>query len=419
MKAFAGNPRLKILFLSQRFLFPMDDGGKIRTGKLLEKLKDTLDITLISNVESPKNDPYIKQMEALCRKFYPVPWRNVTKYSIAFYVNIFVKTFSRYPISVAKDYSLGLETAIQKALQADKYDLLVCDFLQPSLNFASIRDYPTLLFQHNVESVIVQRHYTTARNLVSKLFWRLQWKKMERYERQTCRNFSGVIAVSEVDKEIFEQRFGAANVFAIPTGIDTEYFSPRKEPVEENSLVFTGSMDWLPNEDAVVFFAREILGRIQEQIPSVRLTVVGKNPSPGLLSELKKYPAIDAVGWVEDVRPFIGRHTLSVLPLRIGGGTRIKIYESMAMQKTVVSTRVGAEGLPIQDGENIVLADSPEDFAQTVVQLLQNPRKRQQIENTARRFVQENFSWEKAAEAFAEGCWEIVNRYENRIASAA
>ena len=414
MTVFAGKERLKVLFLSQRFLYPMDTGGKIRTGKLLEELKDVFDITLISNVESLKDDGYLDQVQKLCTEFHPVPWKEIKKYTWKFYLRTLVRTFSRYPITVINDYSRDLEAKIMDVLEKRKYDLLVCDFLQPSLNFSKIRGYPTLLFQHNVESVIVRRHFETARDPFRKLFWGLQWVKMERYERRVCSIFTGVVTVSELDKKLIEEQFSAKNVFSIPTGVDTEFFSPREDPIEEDSLVFTGSMDWLPNEDAISFFARDILGKIKEQIPTIKVTVVGRNPSRHLVRELQKYPEIKTVGWVKDVRPFVARHALYIVPLRIGGGTRIKVYEAMAMGKAVVSTRVGAEGLPVIDGEHLALVDDADDFAQAVVSLLRDRVARSRMETAARRFVEKHFSWEKAAAAFAESCWKIVDTYHSK-----
>lgn len=409
MKAFAGKKRLKVLFLSQRFLYPMDAGGKIRTGKILENLTEFFDVTLISNMESPKDDEYLGQMKKLCKEFHPVPWREVKKYTLWFYLRLLVRMFSRYPVTVINDYSRELESKIMSLLKEGEYDLLVCDFLQPSLNFNKINGYPTLLFEHNVESVIVRRHFEIARDPFRKIFWWLQWVKMDRYERLACERFTGIVAVSEIDREILEERFSSKNVFTVPTGIDTEYFAPREDPLEENSLVFTGSMDWLPNEDAILFFAREILKGIKEQIPTIKLTVVGRNPSRRLLNELQSYPEIEVVGWVQDVRPYIGRHALYIIPLRIGGGTRIKVYEAMAMGKAVVSTRIGTEGLPLKNGEHVLLADHPEDFTKAVVKLLRNRDERRQFGMAARDLVQKNFSWEKAAKAFADICWKVAS----------
>lgn len=316
--------------------------------------------------------------------------------------------FSRYPIIVLNDYSKEIEQTISRLLDKERYDLLICDFLQPSYNFRKVKDCPMLLFQHNVESVIPRRHFEVATNPILKFFWWLQWQKMERYEREMCRRFTGTVAVSETDKSLLEEKFGARNVFAIPTGVDTDYFAPSVETRVNNSLVFTGSMDWLPNEDAILFFARDILPWIKAQIPDVKFTVVGRNPSRGLLNEIKKYPEIEIVGWVSDVRPYIARNNLYVIPLRIGGGTRIKVYEAMAMGKVVVSTSIGVEGLPVRDGQNVILADAPTEFAQAVVQLLKDSEKRKRIAKNARLFVRTDFGWRKVAEVFAKICQEVA-----------
>lgn len=416
--ASAGKTPLKVLFLSPQLPYPLDTGGKIRTAKLLEKLKDSLEITLISNVEHPNDDPYLPHVRRLCADFHPVPWTRVKKHTLRFYTRLLTRAFSRHPVAVINDLSRDLEATIFQALQTRRYDLLVCDFLQPSANFSRVTGYPTLLFQHNVESVLVKRYLDAATHSFARLFWWSQLVKMERYERSACHRFTAIATVSEIDKKILEERFSARNVFAIPTGIDSDYFSPRYDPVEDNSLVFTGSMDWFPNEDAILFFTREILGQIKEHIPTVKLTVVGRNPSRRLLKEAQRNPEIRVVGRVEDIRPFISRHALYVIPLRIGGGTRIKAYEAMAMGKAVVSTPIGTEGLPVNDGEHVILAAKADDFARAVVKLLRNPQAARRIGAAAREFVKTNFSWEKAAAAFADICWRVVyaQRLEARCA---
>lgn len=390
----------------------MDTGGKIRTGKLLENLTEIFDITLISNIENPKDNKYLDQVDRLCNDFHPVPRRKVKKYSAKFYLRLFLRTFSRYPVTVINDYSKDLESKILEVLENGEYDLLVCDFLQPSFNFRKITGHPTILFQHNVESVILRRHYETTRNPIAKLFWWLEWRKMDRYERAACQRFTAIVAVSQIDQKILEQNYSAKQAYTIPTGIDTEYFSPSGGSIEKNSLVFTGSMDWLPNEDAILFFAHEILGKVKGSIPNVKLTVVGRNPSPRLLNETKKCPEIQVVGRVEDVRPYINNHTLYIIPLRIGGGTRIKVYEAMAMGKAVVSTSVGTEGLPVEDGKHVFLADGAEPFAEAVIKLLIDTETRRRIEISGRDYVRKNFSWAKSAEVFADICWETVDMYQ-------
>jgi sugar transferase (PEP-CTERM/EpsH1 system associated) len=400
--------RLRVLFVAKRFPYPADTGGKIRTARLLELLSRRLDITLVSNVEHPKDDPYLAWAHKLCGRFESVPWREIAKSSPQFYARVLRRLGSRYPVSVASDYSPDFAERIRTCLAKDRYDLLVCDFVQPSINIGDDVECPMLLFQHNVESMIFERHARTAGNAPLRWFWRSQWRKMERFEQEACARFAGVVAVSETDRALFAKRFGARRTFAIPTAVDAEYFRPGAAPVVDGRIVFTGSMDWLPNEDAVLFFADEILPRIRTRVPEATFIVVGRSPSRRLLRRLGERSEITITGRVDDVRPHLERATAYVIPLRIGGGTRIKAYEAMAMAKSVVSTSIGVEGLPVRDGEHVVLADRPEDFADAVVDLLQQPERRDQLGQAARRFVEGSFTWPSATEAFIDACRAVA-----------
>ena len=404
----SGSDQLRVLFVAKRFPYPADTGGKIRTARLLEQLSRRLDITLISNVEHPKDDPYLSEVGKLCARFEPVAWQETARGSLTFYARVLQRFGSRYPVSVAGDHSRPFAERIRACLARDRYDLLVCDFVQPSINIDEEIDVPVLLFQHNVESMIFERHALTAGNAPLRWFWRDQWRKMERFEREACRRFAGVVAVSEADRAVFAERFGGRRTFAIPTAVDAEYFRPSASPVVNSNLVFTGSMDWLPNEDAVLFFAEEILSRITARVPGATLTVVGRSPSPRLRRRLAGRSEITITGRVDDVRPHMERAAVYVIPLRIGGGTRIKAYEAMAMAKPVVSTSIGVEGLPVRDGEHLVLAESAEDFASAVVGLLERPDHRRQIGETARRFVESSCTWPSAAAAFVDACRAVV-----------
>lgn len=402
---------MKILFLSQRFLLPMDTGGKIRTGKILEQLAKRHDITLVSNVESPKDDRYLPAISAHCHRFVPVPWREVPKHSARFLLRLFFQMFSPYPVSVLNDTSRRLETAVLDQLAGDHYDLAICDFVQSALMFRRVTDkLPTLLFQHNVESVIARRHVDRATNPLIRLFWWLQWKKMAAFEKKACASFDTVIAVSEKDRDLFRELYGITNAVTIPTGVDIDYFTPPAQAIERpHSLVFCGSMDWLPNEDAILFFLRDILPQVQHHFPDVTLTVVGRNPSPALQSVVNEYPQVRLTDWVEDTRPYIAESSLYIVPIRIGGGTRMKIFEAMAMSKAILSTPIGAEGLPVTNGDNIVLACEAADLARRIVELLADDARRQSLGATARRFVAKHFAWPSVADVFEHICRDTAD----------
>jgi len=204
-------------------------------------------------------------------------------------------------------------------------------------------------------------------------------------------------------------------VSEVPTGVDTEYFrSSGKGPRDPHNMVFTGSMDWIPNEDAVRFCVQEILPRIRQAVPDATLTVVGRNPAPSVSALAAQQPGVRVTGRVDDVRPYMERAALYLVPIRIGGGTRLKIFEAMAMGLPVVSTRVGAEGLPVVDGQDIVLADSPVQFADAAIQLLTDPKRAHALGAAASRMVRERAGWDRAAAAFAAICERVaVDTYES------
>lgn len=397
---------MRMLFLSQRFLLPMDTGGKIRTGKILEQLTKTNDVTLISNVESPKDDSYVAEMPRFSHDFLAVPWKEVPKYSWKFFVRLLVQIFSRYPVSVLNSSSDNLRFILeQEASQRHVYDVIICDFVQSALEFRNIQRIPTVLFQHNVESVIAKRHMLQTNNPVAKLFWWLQWQKMFRFEQKACQSFDTVIAVSEKDKETFESLYHLKNVETIPTGVDIDFFRPNPTvSVDNRDIVFCGSMDWLPNDNAAMYFINDILPRIKKNIPDCHFTVVGRNPSPLLQKLAEQRSDVAITGWVEDIRPYLWRGAVVIVPIRIGGGTRMKIYEAMAMGKSVVSTSIGAEGLQFNDGKHLFIADTPDTFAETIIRLLQDPQKRDRIGEAASNFVRDHFSWERVAKIFEHIC---------------
>jgi glycosyltransferase involved in cell wall biosynthesis len=225
------------------------------------------------------------------------------------------------------------------------------------------------------------------------------------FEAKMCPQFDCVVAVSREDREQMQQEYGVEAIYDVPTGVDTTFFRPSGERKRKpQSLVFTGSMDWLPNEDAIRYFTEQILPRIKQAVPGVTLTVVGRDPFPGLVELSKRDSSVVVTGRVDDVRPYMDEAAVYIVPLRIGGGTRLKIYEAMAMEKPIVSTSIGAEGLPVANGEEIVLADTPETFADAVVGLLQQEDRATAIGKRAAAKVREQFGWDTVADSFAAIC---------------
>jgi glycosyltransferase involved in cell wall biosynthesis len=232
---------------------------------------------------------------------------------------------------------------------------------------------------------------------------------MRSFEAAACRRFDHIVAVSREDRALMQREYGAADIDDVPTGVDTTFFRPRgTERRQPHNLVFTGSMDWLPNEDAIRYFTEQIMPLIKQQLPDVTLTVVGRNPYPALLGLGKRDASIIVTGRVEDVRPYMERAAAYVVPLRIGSGTRLKIYEAMAMEKPIVSTTVGAEGLPVRDGVELLLADSPSAFADAVVRVLSDEAFAERLGECSAKLVREQFGWDRVARRFGDICEHVT-----------
>jgi len=395
---------MRILWLKTELLHPVDKGGKIRTYHMLKQLRREHHITYLTLDDGESADAR-RLADEYCQELVCVPHHTRAKFSSGFYAELAGNLVSPLPYAIKKYQSAQMMREVAELTRGGAFDMLVCDFLTPSINVPSRIECATVLFQHNVEAMIWKRHYQVQSNPLKKAYLYDQWRKTHAFERATCRRFDHVIAVSREDREIMRSEYGIAEVSDVPTGVDTDYFRPdRREPRDAHNLVFTGSMDWLPNQDAIHYFTEQILPLIKRAVPGVTLTVVGRNPYPSLVELSRRDSSIVVTGRVDDVRPYIDRAAAYVVPIRIGGGTRLKIYEAMAMEKPVVSTTIGAEGLPVRDGTDIILADAPEAFADAVVHVLTDADYAAKFGARAATAVRENFGWDKVAQSFVEGC---------------
>jgi sugar transferase (PEP-CTERM/EpsH1 system associated) len=400
-----------ILWLKTELLHPVDKGGRIRTYNMLRALRRDHRVTYLALDDgTAAPDAAERARDEYCHDLVTVPFAPAAKGGARFFADLARNVFSSLPYAVARYRSPALRRAIERAVGAGDVDVVVCDFLAPSLNVPNALAAPTVLFQHNVEAMIWERHAAVAAHPVKKRYMAEQWRRMRRFEAAECRRFDHVVAVSPQDAEVFRRDFGVRSVSDVPTGVDTGYFRPTgAEPRRPHELVFTGSMDWLPNEDAILWFAAEILPRVRARVPDATLAVVGRNPTAPVRA-LGGANGITVTGSVPDVRPYLERGAAFVVPIRIGGGTRLKIYEAMAMERAVVSTAVGAEGLPVRDGVDAVLADEPQAFADAVVALLADPARAAAVGQAAAAMVRARFGWDAVTARFAADCEAVAAR---------
>ncbi len=390
---------MKILWVKAGGLVPLDTGGKIRSYHILRELAKRHAVSLFTFYAQHPNDVHEQLTELFERVIciplqIPIPRSHGETFHFARYVA------SPLPYSVAKHSQPQVKAAIRNLLAIEPYDVIVCDFIAAAGVIPWDFPHPKILFTHNVETQIWERHIKTAVNPIWKAISWNECRKMSRYERFCLNNAQHVLTVSEYDRDAFSIIIARDRMTVIPTGVDTQYFRPAASSGNPNNLVFTGSMDWLPNVDAILHFAKEILPLIRKQIPNVIVTLAGRNPSPKLVALAQADKSFRTTGTVPDIRPYVADASVFIVPLRIGGGTRLKIFEAMAMGKAVVSTAIGAEGLPVTHGKDIVIADTPQDFAHAVVSLLCQPDERNRLGASARRLVEQKYSWAVVANLF-------------------
>jgi len=394
--------RPELVFVSPRFLFPADSGGAIRTTEILRNMRGgKFRIRLLSPATGDQEERHVTQLAQIADRWNFWPAQKSTATAAARRLPLLA---SHLPLAVASDRSSAGIKLISNAL-AERPRVVVFDFLHSAVLAPSPLDVPSVLFTHNVEAEIVERHLLHATRWWQKRIWRSQLVKMRRFERDALLRFDRIVAVSARDAQRFREECGAEHVDVIPTGVNLDYFHfAPSEP--DGRVVFAGSMDWLANIDAVRWFRAAIWPQIKAQHPTATMTVIGRNPPADLRStSLSDWTM---TGRVDDIRPYVHKATVYVIPMRIGGGTRIKAFEAMAMGVPVVSTSVGMEGLDVEPGRHYLQADTQEQFAQAVVSLLLRPELGRTLADQARQHVQQHYSNAKVARAFEKICEQAM-----------
>ncbi len=406
--------RPRLLFISPRFLFPADEGGKIRTSNILRQMKGGAFHITLAMPAPPDRTAFADDIDAVCDNLVAWPQNPPAR------LRRLLALASHLPVSVATDRSASGRAAVAKAL-ATSPDVVVTDFphaavlTPPRINAAS------LLFTHNVETEIYERHARVAGGLW-RLLWRDQARKMARFEAALARRYDALIAVSARDAATLRGRFGAVSTPTIVTGVDLDFFAYSAPPNPDrpgNRIVFTGVMDSPANIDGVEFLIRDIWPLVLATRPDAHAVIVGRNPPAGLLALAHaQAPQMTLTGFVDDIRPYLSAADISVIPLRVGGGTRIKAFESMAVGRPVVSTAIGIEGLDLTPDVNFLAADTPSDFAAAIVRLLNDANLRQALASAGRDLLQQRFSWAHVAREFEAICIDTLRKVKEGQGSA-
>jgi glycosyltransferase involved in cell wall biosynthesis len=419
-RAFAGNQAypVKILWVKHGKLLPIDTGGRIRTYNILRHLVSRHDVTLISSYSGKQSRAYESELREHFSKSIvigtgaPEDSDGIVKQGIHYIARV----GSSVPYAVSKFTNRKVRETVKRELDSREFDAAVCDFLAVSLNFPEQLDTPTVLFQHNVETSIWRRQADCEKHWLKKLVFSVEAAKMRRYEAETIKRFHHVIAVSDADKKLMTG-VSPRHITVVPTGVDLRQFrAADNSPTLSHEVMFLGSMDWEANVDAVNYFCEKIWPRVLVNIPDAKFRIVGRNPHPSVRK--LACDSVQVTGTVPSVIDYLKSAAVVVVPLRIGGGTRLKIYEAMSMGKAIVSTAIGAEGLDVHPGNDIIFSEKPEDFACQIVGLLNDEAARERLGRAAMQTAGK-YDWSVIADQFEKVLRGLCGGHRTKRGDAA
>ncbi|MEO1245978.1 MAG: glycosyltransferase family 4 protein [Pseudomonadota bacterium] len=387
---------MKILAVTTKSPWPLNEGRALRTYNLLKEAAKRHEVTLCTYVQSQEELDGIPELEKFCSAVHAVPlYMKWPKLSLL--ADALRELVSPAPLHAVKYSKRPMRELVGGLLESGDYDVLHLDMLQLAELASAGGDVPTVLVEHNVESQILARRLENESNPVLRAYLRYQTDKLRRYEARMCNAVQHVTTVSDEDREQLAALGVETPVTSVPNAVDTEFFTPADVEIRPDTLIYVGSLAWFPNEDAVGYFVDEILPRIAEKRPGVRFNVIGQTPDTAKLKRWTATGRVEFLGFVDDIRPHVGSAAVYVVPLRIGGGTRLKILDALSMSKALVSTSVGCEGLGLEHGVQAKVADEPAAFADAVVELLANPELAAGFGRAGRQYVYEHFRWQEIA----------------------
>ncbi|MGB3715262.1 MAG: glycosyltransferase family 4 protein [Candidatus Promineifilaceae bacterium] len=387
---------MKILFISPTFPVPIS-GGRTRLYNIIKQLSIRHEVSLISFLQ-PSDQDYIGQIEPFCENLELVQiedyasagkWRNRVRGWGQILLSNRPKYVQTFPVE-------EMRHPLRRMLEDRAYDVVGFEQLFLVELKSELHNIPSLLIEQNIESDISARRMQQADNPVHKLRDRLIWQRLVQFERHWLRQFPVCVAVSPHDADRIGELAPAQSVIVVPNGVDCEYFDAESNDRSLNTVLFFGSLSYQPNIDAVIWFCHEVWPHVHSALPDIEFEIVGLQPGPRI-ARLADLPGVHLTGFVPDIRQKLWSSSLSVVPLRIGGGTRIKILEAMAASCPVVSTAIGAEGLEVEDGKHLQIANSGKEFIDKTVELLKSPDKRAKLAQAGRELTVEKYDWQVLA----------------------
>jgi polysaccharide biosynthesis protein PslH len=409
---------MKLLFLTGTLPYPPTDGWKIRVFALLRALAQHHQVSVVSFMRPIDDALAAQRLREHGIALHVIP--RDPRYAPTKLLQGLISP-TAFPILNYRDERMA--QLVRQVLRSDTFDLVQIESIHMAQYCVGLLQ-PTILDLHNIESLLMRRYARQETNPLKRAYAEVTWRKLAAYERDTCGVFSHCLTCSDEERVLLQTRCGVDRVSVIPNGVDVDAYAAQDAgfpngavPPPGDRIVFVGRMDYHANVEGVRWFCRDVWPRIRAHRPGALFQIVGGYPVPAI-SRLVRAGEIEVTGFVTDVRPYVKHASVVVVPLRVGGGTRLKILEALAMSKPLVSTTVGAEGIEAVPDRDLVIADRPEEFADEVVSLLRFAERRQALGSAGYRLVQNQYNWArivKDLEKIYEQCLEIERPSERSV----
>jgi sugar transferase (PEP-CTERM/EpsH1 system associated) len=390
---------MKILIIDEEFPYPLDTGKRIRSFNLARALSCNHEISYLAYGQV--GSAGYEQLGGQNLRPIAVDPPDRRQSGLKFYFRLLLNLLSPYPYIVSSHYTDRFAAQLQEIVETGQIDCILCEWSPYAIFLRDLKGPKRIIVAHNVESAIWRGYEAKENNPFRRLYIAIQSRKVAAFESECFGWAEGATAVSEADADLLRRYAPGYDIEVVENGVDIDYFRPQIRGVNEDMLVFTGSMDWRPNQDAAIFFAHEIFPILRQRRPSLNIFFVGRRPGRKI-RELARIPGFYVTGTVDDVRPYIAEAAVYVVPLRIGGGSRLKILEAMSMKKAVVSTAVGAEGLRVCDGENIIIRDDPQGFADAILACIDDKALAARIGESGMETVHRYYRWDELGKKLSD-----------------
>lgn len=401
-----------ILWLSHLLPYPPKGGVLQRSYNLIKETSKRHNITLLafnqrnlcSSVEDLEEG--IRHLSQFCNVINVMPIATeASKFSKLKLLAKGLLPGRTYTVSWLE--SKAYKEKLSEVLASKEFDAIHVDTISLAPYVMHLKEYKKVLNHHNIESLMMLRRAENETNILKKIYFFQEGKKLINYERKACKEFNLNITCSDLDAERLNNIVPGIRSMGIPNGVDLDYFSPLDLPIKQKSIVFAGGLSWYPNLDAMTFFMTQVWPKLVQEIPDVSMTIIGRSPPAWMLQLQDKYKNLTVTGFVDDVRPYIAEAYLYVCPIRDGGGTKLKVLDALAMGKLLIANPIACEGISVENNKNVIFAATPDEYIAAIKEAFENPVSTQRIARNAHELIKARYNFKSIGESLSNAFDEV------------